>query len=71
MIELLDNISLGMLRVSDDIPSTHEVLQSVSAAVAYPMSEYPVDDEIIGSISLPSATELVDMRTKIVRTDIW
>lgn len=71
MIELLDNISLGMLRVSDDIPSTHEVLQAVSAAVRYPISEYPVDDGIIDSISLPSATELVDMRTKIVRTDIW
>lgn len=71
MIELLTSMSLGIVRIPSDIPTDNVVLDSISASMIYPIVEYPVDDEIISSMSLPSATELKDMRTKIVRTYFW
>ena len=68
MIELLTSMSLGIVRIPSDIPTDNVVLDSISASMIYPIVEYPVDDEIISSMSLSSATELKDMRTKIVRT---
>ena len=68
MIELLTNMSLGIVRIPSDIPTDNVVLDSISASMIYSIVEYPVNDEIISSMSLSSATELKDMRTKIVRT---
>ena len=81
MIELLDNISLGMVRVSPDLPDDNRLIEAFSAPVRYTSAEHGVDDEITSSVSLSSApypsvgtgspTELKDMKTKIIRTDIW
>lgn len=80
MIQLLDNISVGMVRVVPDLPEDNRLIGAFSAPIRYSSVEYVADDKIISSVSLSSApypsvgmgeaTELKDMKTKIIRTNI-
>lgn len=81
MIQLLDNISVGMVRVAPNMPDDTRLIGAFSATIRYSSVEYVADDKIASSVSLSSApyssvgtgkaTEFKDMKTKIVRTDTW
>lgn len=80
MIQLLDNISVGLVRVTPNMPDDTRLIGAFSAPIRYTSVEYVVDDKITSSVSLSSApypsvgtgdaTELKDMKTKIIRTNI-